>query len=156
PHWTRNPADPDDHSHRVYPQDSAEGMYLATRFLLHGRGDGNEEGTKIADFVPTDPTLTPPVPDYAPPIWSMKAQTDPANSETMVAEPPTGWLSVLGRDDFWPVAALKTNQGESSSTQGRICDADLWRRICWVGTATVSLEHVLYFPSARSSPLPGH
>lgn len=155
PHWTRNPADSNDHSHRVYPQDSAEGIYVATRFLLHAHGLKKEEQLKIAGFVPTDPTLTPPIPDYAPPIWSRKPQIGAANSRAKPVEPPTGWLSVLGRDDFWPVAALETMQEESSSTTGRKCDADLWRKICWISTATLSLGHVFYPPSAQSAPLPG-
>lgn len=177
PHWTRGPDEPDDHSHRIYPQDSAKGTYVAMRFLLHGLSLTNAGKLKIAGFVPTDPTLQPPIPDYAPTTWSRVAQTDAEKLQAKTAEPPTGWLSVLGRDDFWPVAALKpeivTPKSEVAAPKSGIsmpeigaakpgvqgaspqpkqfCDTKFGKAICWVWPATLSLEHVLYFPAARPS-----
>jgi hypothetical protein len=92
-HWTASPGDPPYlHGHRVFAQESAEGTYVASRFLL----DGDECAAKSAE------TFLPPtceglaIPDYAPPFWSHSG----------VENRPATWITVLGRDGFWPVAAL--------------------------------------------------
>jgi hypothetical protein len=105
PHWTRSKADRYSHAHRVFPQDGAEGTYIATRYLLHPKTpflhskDVEVAGEAEGRFLPvsTDPNFR--IPDYATPFWIRKD----------AIEPPPVWLSVLGRNDFWPVAALNDN-----------------------------------------------
>jgi hypothetical protein len=117
PHWTRAHDDPSPHTHRVFPQDGAEGTYVAARYLLHSpRPFLNSKKVEVpgvpeAQFLPvsTDPLFR--IPDYATPFWIRKN----------VIEPPPIWLSVLGRNDFWPVAALNAN----SSSKDRV-GAERW------------------------------
>jgi hypothetical protein len=200
PHWTQRLDDPGAHSHRVFAQDISEGVYVATRALLHfpvklqrggeckqvvahlraagytiqpTTGDNGENlncpcqrSDKISNFelqasqtatsphltlaftrngdqyqldaapvdtgqknesldtnkgngpaspmeitgyplpflplkgfVPVDAELT--IPDYRAPFW-----IDPPGPAQDAQERPVAWLSVLGRNDFWPLAAL--------------------------------------------------
>ena len=104
------------HSHRIFTNDGVEGTYVAARFLLHQpnpdpekeiTGDQALAKTASADgvesagngFVPSncDPELN--LPDYAAPFWM------PSPREAPCRHPPT-WLSVLGDEGFWPVAAM--------------------------------------------------
>jgi hypothetical protein len=97
-----------------------------------------------SSFLPTDSTLQ--IPDYAEPFW-VKNKLPDAHG------PPPVWLSVLGRNDFWPIAAIQ-GKNEKPVEPGRICDADTWRKFCWIGTATLSLVNVIPF-AATSAPGPG-
>jgi hypothetical protein len=95
PHWTRVKGTTSLHSHRVYSQDATEGTYIATRFLIH---EPRLKPSSANGFLPTDPNLQ--IPDYSVPFWldeQISAQGAP---------PPPTWLSVLGRDNFWPLAAI--------------------------------------------------
>jgi hypothetical protein len=96
PHWTQRLDGPTAHSHRVFAQDRSEGVYVATRALLH------LPVTRLAGFAPVDSELT--IPDYRAPFW-----IDPPGSAQDGPERPVAWLSVLGRNDFWPLAALTNN-----------------------------------------------
>ncbi len=72
-------------SHRVFVQDSAEGMYIAARELLK----------EVKGAVPSVS-----ISDYAPP---------PLGTDSYAAEasrrPPT-WITVVGHRQFWPLAIL--------------------------------------------------
>jgi hypothetical protein len=59
----------------------------------------------FAQFLPVDQNL--PIADYNIPFWtrtSVDCAADPSNP--CRAAPPPLWLSVLGVNDFWPIAAL--------------------------------------------------
>jgi hypothetical protein len=99
PHWTQRLDDPAAHSHRVFSQDRSEGVYVATRALLHLP----HSIPRLTGFVPVSQDLN--IPDYRAPFW-----IDPPGSAQDSPEKPVAWLSVLGRNDFWPLAAL-TNDG---------------------------------------------
>ena len=95
PHWTQRLDDPTAHSHRVFSQDRSEGVYVATRALLHFP----LSIPRLTGFVPVSQDLN--IPDYRAPFW-----IDPPGSAQDTPEKPVAWLSVLGRNDFWPLAAL--------------------------------------------------
>jgi hypothetical protein len=89
---------PPSHAHRV-PESHGEGSYLAGRYLF----DSSEEwsGEPSADH--QQPLLLPfkeGIPDFADPFW-MHAPTEPLDR----IQAPT-WLSVVGRDGYWPLAVL--------------------------------------------------
>ena len=105
PHWTQRLDDPAAHSHRVFSQDRSEGVYVATRALLHFP----LTSTRLTGFVPVSQDLN--IPDYRAPFW-----IDPPGSAQDTPEKPVAWLSVLGRNDFWPLAALTTNDGIAGDT----------------------------------------
>lgn len=67
----------------------------------------------LAGFVPVDPELT--IPDYRAPFW-----IDPAGQAQKTPQPPVAWLSVLGRNDFWPLAALTTKTINEESLCGQL------------------------------------
>jgi len=87
--WTRRPNDAARHAHRVFGSDTMESTYVATRFL-------------ITDLDPSKPPgyidpMKADIADYRAPFWEPKS--------TGAAAPST-WLSVVGRDGYWPVAVL--------------------------------------------------
>jgi hypothetical protein len=91
--WTRSAFNFARHAHRVFGSDTMEGEYLAARFLITD-----------PDAVPSEPSpyIHPPksdvpIPDFRSPFW------EPESSGTVA---PTTWLSVVGRDGYWPVAVL--------------------------------------------------
>jgi len=86
------------HAHRVFGSDIMEGVYLAARFLTTDcevREDLDDCGKKtLQSFVhPSKPDL----PDYAEPFWENEPQQLSAST----------WMSVIGRDGYWPVEVLK-------------------------------------------------
>ncbi len=115
---------------RIFSADGSEGTYVAFRLLLndqslnHGRWDPQqchvlrEDGKDI--FLP--PVVCPigaaPLPDYSPPFWtkSVSGQCDKESvKEGWECYPgPATWLSVIGVNRFWPIAAL---QGETGRGQ---------------------------------------
>jgi hypothetical protein len=215
PHWTQRFDDPTAHSHRVFAQDRSEGVYVATRALLHfpvtlergqkceavvehllaaqyniepDAGDAgrdpicmckqtnssrvlfrarNAEKTlselhlefkskggnsyslesigveqvknnssatqptsssfessypfpipRLVGFVPVSQELN--IPDYRAPFW-----IDPPGDAQDAPEQPVAWLSVLGRNDFWPLAVLTRKSGknpDSTITKESISD----------------------------------
>jgi len=104
PHWTQRLDDPAAHSHRVFAQDRSEGVYVATRALLHVP----HPIERLTGFVPVSQGLN--IPDYRAPFW-----IDPPGQRQEDPEKPVAWLSVLGRNDFWPLAAL-TNDDIAGNT----------------------------------------
>jgi hypothetical protein len=105
-HWSHVSARPDDappipHTHRI-PDSHMEGIYLAARYLF----DSDEPEAAFTGR--EDPIVLPfkeNLPDFADPFW-MHA---PGDTFKTVQAPV--WLSVVGRDGYWPVAVLN---GEST------------------------------------------
>ncbi len=100
-HWTRKlHSGGDSHLHLAFPQNEAQGNFVALSFLLAASPDG--DCLSKQDHV----TFLPPncshidVPDYRYPFWLKPNPDDPS------AQVPATWLTVLGRDGFWPVASL--------------------------------------------------
>lgn len=114
---------PDTHSHRVFPENSTEGTYIASRLLLQtlARENGRtphlncefaDKNSAVQDrqiFAPAlrcEPKspIFASLPDYAPPFW-----TDPhaceLTSSDLTCRPPM-WLSVITRNGTSPLAAL--------------------------------------------------
>lgn len=92
--WTASTGNTPRHAHRVFGNDSMEGAYLATRFLI------TDPMTTKGEPEPYIHPFKLGIPDYAPPHWAT-APNDPA---TGVA--PSTWLSVVGRGGYWPLAVL--------------------------------------------------
>jgi hypothetical protein len=97
--WTTvndpTPHDPASPVHRAFTQNGGEGTYIAMRALLRApqcvltpAPDGFLPEYCLSDERP---------PDYAEPFWL----ATPDNPHT-----PATWLTVLGNNGFWPVAAL--------------------------------------------------
>jgi hypothetical protein len=102
---------------RLFNSDSSEGTYIALRLLLHTRALSEDlEGNDSCQLPSrTSPSLPPlpedcnrqlqqrdhklPIPDYGMPSWMTK---DCGND---CGRPPT-WLTVMGRDGYWPIAAM--------------------------------------------------
>jgi hypothetical protein len=87
--WTRRADSGSRHAHRVFGSDTMEGTYLATRFL-------------ITDLDPSKPPgyidpMKADIADYRAPFWGQR------RTDTVA---PSTWLSVIGRDGYWPVAVL--------------------------------------------------
>jgi hypothetical protein len=87
--WTRNTSNSARHAHRVFGSDTMEGTYLATRFLIT-----DQDPSKQPNYI--DP-MKADIADYMAPFWE-RNPTGPAA--------PSTWLSVIGRDGYWPVAVL--------------------------------------------------
>ncbi len=123
---------PADDVHRVFASDNQEAAYNAARCVIKGEGC-----LKGGDGFPVD---------YHDPLW-IKMQSNHA---------PV-WLSVLGRDGYWPVArlpigpptalracgsALTKPAGEPSKSAGELC------------TSITDIHHADTFPEASpESPL---
>ena len=87
--WTKRTNNAARHAHRVFGSDTMEGTYLATRFL-------------ITDLDPSKPPgyidpMKADIADYRAPFWEQRS------TDTVA---PSTWLSVIGRDGYWPVAVL--------------------------------------------------
>jgi hypothetical protein len=87
--WTRRTNNGARHAHRVFGSDTMEGTYLATRFLIT-----DSDPSKPRGYI--DP-MKADIADYRAPFWDQKA------TDTVT---PSTWLSVIGRDGYWPVAVL--------------------------------------------------
>jgi hypothetical protein len=107
----------DAHSHRVFPEDSTEGTYIASRLLLQtlARADGetpalNCEFSDQEVFAPSlrcEPDHTKPyapLPDYSPPYWTEAKPCTPNSLPSRCR--PAAWLSVIKGNGTWPLAAL--------------------------------------------------
>ena len=120
--WTAARPPSSIHSHRVFPENSTEGTYIASRLLLHSQtfdqgpvppacnlsADELQPGTAKEIFVPSilcnAGASYVPIPDYAPPVWAASkpcADNNPGDS----CKPAT-WLSVITKTGSWPLAAL--------------------------------------------------
>jgi hypothetical protein len=111
---------------RTFGADTTEGTYVAFRLLLNDSSlnDGTLDATRchVIDkdegknkddslFLPPISCRTdPPIPDYSPPFWTLADQCGErknANTGEQCPYPgPATWLSVIGVNRFWPMAAL--------------------------------------------------
>ena len=97
--WTRAMGYAVRHAHRVFASDTMEGSYLAVRFLVTdppaSRGDPS-------------PYIHPPkadISDYWSPFWESRLNSGAS---------PSTWLTVVGRDGYWPVAVLNESMSSNS------------------------------------------
>jgi len=118
-------------SQRLFNSDSSEGTYIAFRLLLHTQAlsdpnlDSAEDkcrlqldkkqfdplATTIAGSLPRlRPGCKPPVPipDYGMPSWMIpeRCAHDETDSNCETYWRPATWLTVLGRDGYWAIAAI--------------------------------------------------
>jgi hypothetical protein len=154
-HWAVPKGEPPYiHAHRVFDQEGSEGSYIALRFLLNARSKRAVKDLPSPEYqnpppIPadyqdiedqscnpeSDCTFLMPnrfeklsrnehdrpewnrfaIPDYNAPFWNIS--TDDRR--------PSVWLSVLGRDGFWPVAALRTPRDEPDPSLSK----DVWETL---------------------------
>jgi len=85
---------PDDvHTDRVFVSSSSVGTFNAMVGLLSLGSNTNQD-----DFLPAAPYS-----QYGPPIAAFNLKTDPK----MVGAKPVRWLTMLGRDGYWPIVGLR-------------------------------------------------
>jgi hypothetical protein len=132
--WTEHQSLPA--TDRVFSGDGMEGTYVALRLLLNEKSlnDGSPapDGCHVilgADgkdeapiFVPRIAcTKDPPIPDYSAPFWMVPDQcgemTKRNNGEECPYPEPATWLSVIGVNRFWPIAALTKEPPDASPTR---------------------------------------
>ena len=111
--------------------------------------------------------------DYSPPFWAAPKAGGKKTAEELreTSQPPT-WISVLGRDGFWPIAALTdTNNPEWQANPlaelGKTQSQTSWqewsqwslRQIVKAGESLISLGRVIvlsvFFWKESSAPYPG-
>jgi hypothetical protein len=103
--WTMASGYVNRHAHRVFASDSMEGLYLAARFLV------TDPPVYSGDLSPYPHPAKKDISDYWSPFWESRS----INRAT-----PSTWLTVVGRDGYWPVAILNdsasANPHQPSST----------------------------------------
>lgn len=98
------------HSHRVFPEATTEGTYIASRLLLQSPMFGDAGCTLRGGdvFLPSlfckKDALSVPIPDYAPPFWTEAVPYK--TGEASESCKPATWLSVITKNGSWPLAAL--------------------------------------------------
>ena len=105
----------DAHSHRVFPENSTEGTYIASRLLLQTLARANGETPDLdCEFSESKEIFVPPLqcqpksvtyaplPDYAPPFWMKDEDCDADAAKCR----PSTWLSVITGNGTWPLAVL--------------------------------------------------
>jgi hypothetical protein len=139
--WTANKAAPA--ADRVFSADAVEGVYVAFRVLLndkHFNPDNGDVGCRVQEnqeakiFLPAIVCRRSdgysPIPDYAPPFWisdpfsSEQEQSRDPKSEDVYSGPPI-WLSVIGENRFWPVAALLHGEAQNKTGNDRRDEPEL-------------------------------
>jgi hypothetical protein len=160
-HWTR--LDPGEilHSHKVFAQDIAEGTYIAARSLIEGEAFDGECGNDPSLFLPPD-CGKHPIRNYVAPFWA-----SPKCSEGVppcaASRRPSTWLSVLGRDGFWPIAALNeatVPPGQAKPVVAAIPSWVVWppvplsMKICLAVIVILAIFHLqcCAFPSLTVKP----
>jgi hypothetical protein len=110
-------------THRVFAENSTQGVYIASRLLLQTLKRPTDNlpslGCELAEkevpvspqqvFVPalrcgSGPSAYAPLPDYAPPFWMKPAPCESDSPGTTWR--PAMWLSVITSHGVWPLAAL--------------------------------------------------
>ena len=116
---------------RIYNLDYSEGIYVALRLLLNDKSlntkAANNPGCYVLDEPPSKIFLpvvacgadTSPIPDYSPPFWTLSDQCgekkETGNGKDCPYPGPATWLSVIGVNRFWPMAALTDPTSEVRS-----------------------------------------
>jgi hypothetical protein len=132
-------------THRVFGEETVEGTYIATRFLLQETFKSKPD---IADPLGGDPSpvcsinhdekcFLPPnfsagfdIPDYKVPFWAVPKDLARACSQDAAREVckryfrPANWISVLGRDSFYPLVASMPSSKEDPSKRDKNGPAD--------------------------------
>ncbi len=101
--WTWQTEAVPQHAHRIFGSYTMEGSYLAARFLITDPPATLEETRSQTPF--KHPAKAD-IPDFTPPFW------DVPTGEGVESQPAT-WLSVIGRDGYWPLAILKKTSGDA-------------------------------------------
>jgi len=177
------------HIHRVFGEDSVEGTYIAARFLLHASlGAFTEQQIRSLDstsgaFLPANPSPANfELPDYAVPFWlapenckaaASSAESNPTRDHKIDSScdqylRPAVWLSVLGRDSFYPVAAFANGdqavsahppEANDQSKAGPRQWLQLWTMplsmiCCWLVVVVLALFHAAccQWPSFTRKP----
>ena len=150
--WTYHQAPESRHSHRAFPDSGAEGVYLASRFLIHLedsdlRLDAKNNAPLCLRSLGTCQPSSPPVrgssvvlQDYGPPSWLLADERSPTR-------PPT-WLSVLGNGEIWPVAIIDEDLLPARPNPPKLSGAS-WQRLLSAGLYYVS---IVYFGGQKESP----
>ena len=89
--WTRALGYAARHAHRVFASDTMEGSYLALRFLV------TDPPAARGDPSPYIHPAKADISDYWSPFWESRSNRGAS---------PSTWLTVVGRDGYWPVAVL--------------------------------------------------
>lgn len=97
--WTRVSGFGARHAHRVFGSDSMEGSYLAMRFLITDPDASTGEASPYIHPSKDD------IADYDSPFWETKSSG---------GRSPSTWLTVIGRDGYWPVAVLTDSSSNTS------------------------------------------
>ena len=145
--WTKQTSDLPQHAHRIFGSDIMEGVYLASRFLT-----SDDAVAKQPDLDrDLDHYIHPPkkdIPDFAEPFWADHSQ--PQTS-------PITWLSVIGRDGYWPLAALNTpfdhlslsnltsvsrSKTSSGSSAGQFSLSSAWKFACFLAVLASCLHFI--------------
>lgn len=130
---------------RLFNSDTSEGTYIAFRLLLHTQALSENASADPTDgcALPPDPgqfDLPPhtiigslpalpgnckppvPLPDYGMPSWVIPKECVPpaSGSNCDAFRRPATWLTVLGRDGFWAIAAMNESTMSSVPDRGRI------------------------------------
>lgn len=113
-HWSRiskEDAFPIAHTHRIFDAND-QGSYIAARYLFDPNLAWSVSAASTAAVsgpaaLTVSTGLTLPlkanIPDYADPFWMHKPSDPIQDSNAPV------WLSVLGRDGYWPIAVLNND-----------------------------------------------
>jgi len=114
--WTESVSRPA--SDRVFSADTAEGTYVAFRLLLNAGGLNRQgpppRGCQATPDSEEDIFLPkiaceedPPMTDYSSPQWMLaKHSGKTSTDDARVYKGPATWLSVIGQNRFWPLAAI--------------------------------------------------
>ena len=124
-------------SDRRFSSYTAEGTYIALRTLLNSSTlrtgppdpkkcsvspDRSASPDHINVFLPAVSCGGNPIPDYSQPHWIINPSCQCEDSECVCQyQGPPIWLSVIGRNRFWPVAALGAPEQPTSQPDGPAC-----------------------------------
>lgn len=99
------------HSHRVFPESSTEGTYIASRLLLQSPMFSDSPACTLWGAEVFLPSLycqpdagSVPIPDYAPAFWTQPSSCEAGDSNASCK--PAAWLSVITKKGSWPLAVL--------------------------------------------------
>jgi hypothetical protein len=113
PHWSRLFTDSAVaiHGHRVFSSNTSEGLYLGARFLMNTGESPEPKGQTVFQPIAQgehfkELPFKETIPDFADPYWLQSGKSSP-----LVMHRNT-WLTVLGRDGYWPIAVLNDDQTE--------------------------------------------
>lgn len=152
--WTRQAMGVPQHAHRVFGSYTMEGAYLAGRFLISDPEMTPAEIAGNSRYVHPRDRHKIDIPDFAAPFWQTPF-------EAAGARKPATWLSVIGRDGYWPLAtltaslqaprfsnltAVERSQNETQTADGnmpppeRLTLPSSWRLFCVLGLLALGVH----------------